>query len=411
MDLKSYIKGNRHGKTANKLEKKAMNDPFLQDAIDGFDSVPGDHFSTIEKLEKQLAPQPKRIDKRVWIWAAAAVIVLLTGIPFLLRQPDIKDVQVASSESVEQEEDVVLSPEKDSVLVAENFDIAEKETSKPVQTPPPAVKENERKPTGQIILEQVVVEGPPDKETRVAAVRDLAETAIETPASPTSDKLSGRATGVAISPVNENKLSKDFRIRGTSSIAPANQKLVYGRLVDEAGEPIIGGTVMVKNEKEGTISDTDGNFRLIVPKNEQKTLIASYVGMENKEIPLKENVGNIVMKEDTDLLREVVVTGYGTQRKTATTGAATKIKNTVPTFGETEFKQYFRENYDKTICADEPVTIKVEFYVNVQGQPGNIVIKENSCPEFETEIKRLLLGSPKWSQTNRKVTLNITLNE
>ena len=55
MKLKDYIQGKRHGKEANRLEREAMNDPFLNDAIDGFDSVEGDHLSVIAELEKQIA--------------------------------------------------------------------------------------------------------------------------------------------------------------------------------------------------------------------------------------------------------------------------------------------------------------------------------------------------------------------
>ncbi|MEA5045045.1 MAG: hypothetical protein VB075_10830, partial [Petrimonas sp.] len=111
MNLKDYIHGKRYGKEANRLEREAMNDPFLQDTIDGYDSVPGNHVEAIEKLEKRFAPQPKHIDKRGWLWAAAAVLVLLIGLPFLLRQPDTKDVQVASVESLKKEE-TTLSPKR-----------------------------------------------------------------------------------------------------------------------------------------------------------------------------------------------------------------------------------------------------------------------------------------------------------
>ncbi len=302
------------------------------------------------------------------MWVAAAVLVLLIGIPFLLRQPDIKDVQVASTEPAKQEEAVVLSPQKDTVLVADNIEI---ETKKPAPPSPPAIP--------QVMEIRVAEEVEPVQE--MAAKAEPIQTAQE---------------------VGQVKISR--------AMVASNTKTVSGKIVDEKGEPIIGGTVMVKNAKEGTVSDIDGNFRLVVPKNEEGTLIASYVGMENKEIPLKENVGNIVMKEDTELLSEVVVVGYGTQRKTATVGSISKAKEGIPVFGEAEFKKYFEDNYDKTICSNEPISVKVEFFVNAQGQPGNIVIKENSCPELATEIKRLLLGSPNWSQTGKKVILDLKFN-
>ena len=80
-----------------------------------------------------------------------------------------------------------------------------------------------------------------------------------------------------------------------------------------------------------------------------------------------------------------------------------------PFFGNDAFTVYFRENYDKTICAGKEITFVVKFYLNSTGRPGNIRIQENSCPAMETEIKRLLLGSPLWSEGNREVTLRIRL--
>ena len=404
MNLKDYIHGKRHGKEANRLEREAMNDPFLQDAIDGYESVPGNHLSAIEKLEERLAPQPKRIDNRVWMWAAAAVLVLLFGIPFLLRQPPIKDIQVASTEP-KQEEIATTTLQEDSVLVTESFETKEKET------PRPTVRNEERKPTEEKAPEPAVVEMITTKEVSAVSVHDLPETAVDTPDLPISEKLAGRVEGVAVTTQDKKAPAREIRIKGVSPPVESDKMRVQGRVVDENNEPLIGATINLKNSTFGTVTDTDGNFAFVVPKETEGNLLASYIGYENKEIPLKGQIGDVVMKADTELLSEVVVVGFGTQRKISTVGSVSKEKDSIPTFGETEFKKYFEENYDKTICTNEPISFNVEFFVNAQGQPGNIVIKENSCPELETEIKRLLLGSPKWSQTNRKITLEITLNE
>lgn len=396
MKLKDYIQGKRYGEEANRLEREAMNDPFLQDAIDGFDSVEGDHFSMIEKLEKQFASQPKRIDKRVWMWAAAAVLILLIGIPFLLRKPDLKDVQVASSESLKQEEAAMLLPEKDTVLVADNLE----KKSKAVFVAPTKEELTKQKETVVIQEENEKIQVEKMQVTTKEPEKELAQVTIK---EPVSEKLQGQVTGVAVLSKKEDKPSQNIRIRGIGTTS-STHKLVSGRLIDESGEPLIGGTVTLKGTKIGTVSDMDGNFKISIPKNEEGVLIASYVGMKNAETPLKENLGDIVMKADDELLSEVVVVAFGTQRKESVVGS-------IPTFGEVEFKKYFKENYDKNICADKPISVKVEFFVNNLGQPGSIVIKENSCPELEVEIKRLLLGSPKWSKTNQKVILNLTPNE
>lgn len=406
MKLKDYIQGKRYGKEANRLEREAMNDHFLQDAIDGFDSVSGDHFSAIEKLEKQIASQPKHMNNRVWMWAAAAVLVLLIGIPFLLHKPNLKEVQLASSDDIKHEEQDNLLPEKDTVLVAKNFKTDKEEVLKPTQKKQSIVIADEQESIEQNAKEETIV-----KEINLTVQHDVEETTIEAPSSQITEELGEIVYDVVVSPIKEEELAQNIKTRGAKTVSEKDNKIVSGRLIDEHNEPVIGANIHIKGTNLETVSDMDGNFELSVPENEDGVLIASYIGMKNSETPLKENIGNIVMKEDTEVLDEVIVVAYGTKQKRAITNLFKKKAINTSTFGETEFKKFFEENYDKSICADKPISVEVEFFVNYLGQPGSIVIKENSCPEFETEIKRLLLGSPKWSQTNRKVTLNLTFIE
>ena len=74
MSLKNYIQGKRQGKNANQLEREALNDPFLQDAIDGFDSIQGEHLPVIEELERQVVRKTTKKSRhyRIWILSAAA---------------------------------------------------------------------------------------------------------------------------------------------------------------------------------------------------------------------------------------------------------------------------------------------------------------------------------------------------
>lgn len=392
MNFKDYIRGQRHGKEANRLEREAMNDPFLQDAIDGYDSVGGNPMSAIEKLEKQLAPPPKRIDKRVWMWAAAAVLVLLIGIPFLLRQPDIKDVQVASSEAVKQEETAILSPESDSVLMADN--IEPKAPQESAVIPVPAEVREQKLESREAFVAQEVADDAVSKEivTRQQenAVRTIEpeQVSVAKTIQPKQETIQGRVAGVATA---------------------SNTKLISGKIVDETGEPLSGVSINIKNTTTGTVTDIDGNFKLTVPKDERRLLVANYIGMRSQEMQLQDNMGDITMKADEMALNEVVVTGYGTQRKRSYTGSVSKTKDSGPTFGETEFKQYFEENYDKTLCENELISVKVDFFVNENGRISNIQIKEISCPAIKTEVKRLLLGSPAWSDGSRIVKMHLEL--
>lgn len=103
------------------------------------------------------------------------------------------------------------------------------------------------------------------------------------------------------------------------------QNPITGNVIDESGEPIIGASIQIKGTGQGTVTDVDGNFTLHVPEN-ANTLIVSYVGMQTQEVPVNQNV-NIILKSDTELLSEVVVVGYGTQRKKELTGSVTSVKS------------------------------------------------------------------------------------
>lgn len=89
---------------------------------------------------------------------------------------------------------------------------------------------------------------------------------------------------------------------------------VRGVIKDETGEPIIGATVRVKGQSEGTVSDFDGNFTLDV--TDDNTLQISYIGYQTQEFAVgKQHHFSIVLEEDKKILNEVVVIGYGTQKK------------------------------------------------------------------------------------------------
>lgn len=100
---------------------------------------------------------------------------------------------------------------------------------------------------------------------------------------------------------------------------------VKGSVSDTKGEPIIGASVVVKgNTTQGTITDLDGQFTLNVPSN--STLVISYIGYVTQEVPAKGTV-KVTLKEDNEMLDEVVVIGYGTQRKGDVTSAISSVKS------------------------------------------------------------------------------------
>ena len=106
----------------------------------------------------------------------------------------------------------------------------------------------------------------------------------------------------------------------------AQELTVSGRITDKSGESIIGASILVQGTTSGTITDFDGNFT--VPNvASNAVLVVSYVGYKTQNIPVNgKTIFNIVLEEDTETLDEVVVVGYGVQRKSDLTGAVASVK-------------------------------------------------------------------------------------
>lgn len=99
---------------------------------------------------------------------------------------------------------------------------------------------------------------------------------------------------------------------------------IQGTVVDSKGEPIIGANVIVKGSTNGTITDFDGKFSLEGPANAQITI--SYIGFLSQTITVKGNTPiKVQLKEDTKVLNEVVVVGYGTQKKANLSGSVASV--------------------------------------------------------------------------------------
>ena len=117
------------------------------------------------------------------------------------------------------------------------------------------------------------------------------------------------------------KLFLSFVLLSVSMLMYA-QTEIKGTVVDTKGETIIGATVMEKGTSNGTITDFDGNFTIKV--KEGAILVFTYIGYQTAELPAQQDM-KVTMKDDAEVLQEVVVTGYTTQRKADLTGAISTV--------------------------------------------------------------------------------------
>ena len=150
------------------------------------------------------------------------------------------------------------------------------------------------------------------------------------------------------------------------------QEAISGTVIDATGEPIIGATVMEKGTSNGMVTDFDGNFKLKVQAG--KTLVFTYVGYTTQELPAADGM-KVTLKEDSQTLNEVVVTGYQVQRKADLTGSV----------GVVETKDFKSSNTD-------PMS-------SLQGKVPGMTITSNGSPSGEANVQIRGIGSMGGSST------------
>ena len=380
MHLKDYIQDNRRGKEANRLEREAMNDPFLQDALDGFDAVAGDHVPIIERLEKKFA-NPAVVHHRVrtlWYWSVAASVLLLIGMSvYFLMESAEKSTTVIAMNQPNENEDVI-----------------------PVDSMTPQIKKlKQETPAPQEKLATPKMKEffkVPETDTDVV-VADVDMNLDE---------------AVAIADVHEVAVTEEVFVKNSAkSLLISEQKMpsVHGKVLDETGNPIPGVSIIVKGTTTGTITDVKGNFALPAATDSSK-LIASFIGYETREIKPSGEEQTVILKSSDLALEEVVVVAFGARKKQTATSTVPSISVSeivAHPFGEKEFQTWCQQNGNKNVCEGHGTTVKISFFIDETGKPTNIEYKKYSCEDAKEEMEKLLSSSPVWTKTNRKVTLTV----
>lgn len=167
-------------------------------------------------------------------------------------------------------------------------------------------------------------------------------------------------------------------------VTSGKRKKVTGTVKDANGEPIIGATVVEKGTTNGTVTDFDGNYALEL--SESGTLAVSYIGYKSQEFAasqIKQGALAVTLKEDTEVMDEVVVVGYGTQKKVNLTGAVETIKS------------------DK--IADKPV---VSLQNALAGEAAGLTITQRSAQPGKNSTQLRIRGVGTWGSSSPLVLVD-----
>lgn len=377
MKLLDYIRGLRKGKEAHRLEKESMQDPFLADAMDGYNQVEGNHEQRIEKLRMQVsAHSAKKKNTYAITWSIAACLVIGFGISsyFLFLKKSMTDEVFIAEESV---------------------------PAKLPETTTPATPTNPATPAAPV--------------TPRADKKEMSASAVIEPMMEEALEQTAELQEVAATMDTSESVS-DKKMRMAKVVTPPNSNIIQGKVTDEKGEPIIGASVAYKGTNIGTITNMNGEFSL-VKKEGKKQLTAQFIGYDPVEIPVDTSQTMLIaMNENKQTLNEVVVVGYGTNKNKKSTTVVTakeqadKDITPQPVIGKRKYQKYLKENLVRPTdekCAQVKGKVVLTFLVNKEGRPFYIKVKESLCESSDKEAIRPIQEGPDWIYGNKSVEITV----
>ena len=178
---------------------------------------------------------------------------------------------------------------------------------------------------------------------------------------------------------------------GIGLVTAQTQKVTGVVISEEDGQPVIGASVLVKGTQIGAITGVDGDFTLPNVPSSAKTLVISYIGMKTQEVSIRANM-KVSMKPDTEVLDEVVVTGYGVQRKASFTGAAAVV-------GKDVLAKKTDANFVKALEGAVP-GIQMNNSTSMPGIWGSIYVRGRGSLNSGTQPLYVIDGMPVDSDTD-----------
>jgi hypothetical protein len=462
-DIEKYHKGLMSSKERHTLEKAALDDPFLADALEGYSAVPVNINQDITELKKRLAgkknekSKPIRISFPFPLWKIAALIVLVAGAGLLVYQLGFNNKQTeiaqankkapAKGETIEQNviiadstttvkldslsKDVAIQQaEKDlgykktepsSALVAPNGkaeniaaesnavkdDFAKGLTDTTISETATAAakaddKENELKKSRRndnAVDKTVAAEKSADSKNKELSAKKK----VDADADGVSDRLEGN---VAIKPSANN----DRRNQGFTQYKATN--VFRGRITDANNNAIPFSNITNLQDNIGTYSDARGYFNLTSPDSVLNVQVRS-LGFESNNVQLQNKLpeNKVLMEEDRSLSARVLDTVRRNTNRFRNNNMV--LEEPEPVDGWSNYDLYLVNNLKvpesfrtKQSGGGE---VQLSFEIDKNGEPVNISVKKSLCESCDKEAIRLIKEGPKWKRKIKKGKATVTV--
>jgi hypothetical protein len=452
--VRRYLAGELDDKAMHALERQAMDDPLLAEALEGFESALPDQSAHLADLENRLAKRVQSTKRSVvpmYVrWSAAAAVLILAGLATLwLWQPqqskNLADVVPPKIDTLKQ----APTPTDTFQNLSDSLD-SKPLTFSPDQPKPAAVrakKEGNGNADEYINADRHGEEAAPKTSVAPPAAEPMTTVPLAnadkfhvTPppaiAGDTSvlQSLAGRAPGLYITQSSRKARKQDadtldavvvtgyaksnaYRESSTGAVTMLSRDYltkpghtptitVKGKVTDEQGSPLPGVSIREAGTDKATVTSTDGRFAITVDSTGHTALNLSYIGFINKQLQIKgdSTLQAIALKENNAHLSEVVVTGY------AMPDADERPPNVTPPEPAGGFKalhQYLKTNVK---CATRG-KIKLSFLVDQDGQLSDFKVTKKLSPDCDADVIRALKEGPAWNASSDKKTRRVRIAE
>jgi hypothetical protein len=411
--IRKYLNGELDAHAMHELEKRALDDPFLMDAMEGYEKAENQHDALVDLSsrlqERVMKKEGHIIPYRTLAIAASVLVVLGIGWVWLSRdQPPAPPVIAHAAK-----------PAVNNGPAPVAADPAEKKTQTQLAIAPPAHARNPRKikaatgspeamaPNDDALadnmiasadvsavspdtaaddptpLNEMVVMGYAAKQKKDAADKTTVVSAGEAKAS---------AVPVVQRPLQSRVAGVTKTAAGSPFSAPSQKTLVQGRIVDKLdGTPLPGVSVKVPGTRFGALTDNNGKFSLPVDSSKHELVIA-YLGYNTMNVNAqdRDSLKTIGLVPNSNSLSEVVVTNYNRENK-----EDAKVTAAHPQAGWPSFKKYLSES---AVSPDAKAgVVKLSFMVDRSGAISEVAVVKGLSPASNKKAIDLITNGPKWS--------------
>lgn len=432
-DIEKYLSGELTPAEMHLLEKKALDDPFLAEALEGGSLLRAEEFSKdIKEIEQALEKRVERKVHTIWWWsarvAAGFIILAITGYIMLhLIDEDTTKTKLAlnKNENLPRNESLPrqvpsnnIVRDSQAIIIPKSNNIESHSMPAPAQRSEQLIEEKKRMDTvepEEEIKEEIISQHEPVENQPLSGVLEK-----DTPSELENDAKQSEM-------YTRRELKK---MQSITSDAPAPSarmkkelKILQGKVIDEKGSPMPGVSVILKGSDTGTVTDIEGNYKLSLGQDNRGELIFSFIGMQNAEIPIggKDSI-NAQLSPDFAELSEVVVTSYNPKNDDAAE-EVNVYQPATPEGGRKAYRNYVARNlkYPAQAIANKiEGKVSVQFVVDAGGGLNDFKIIKGLGYGCDDEVIRLIKQGPKWLPAKRntipmsvkvKVRLKFTLPE